>query len=101
MNLFIFSGYIPPAGPNASSTSGGSYNLPYPTSGGSFPPYPPASGNSFGGFPPYPAPGNVMPATTSGPSSGYPPYMNYPPGAGYNSGYVNNFFNLFFRNTEL
>ncbi|XP_061395136.1 tumor susceptibility gene 101 protein [Musca vetustissima] len=80
-------GYIPPAGPNASSTSGGSYNLPYPASGGSFPPYPPSSGNNFGGFPPYPTSGNVMPAATSGPGTGYPPYMNYPPGPGYNSGY--------------
>ncbi|XP_073842175.1 tumor susceptibility gene 101 [Musca autumnalis] len=79
-------GYMPPNGPNTSSGTGGSYNLPYPASGGSFPPYPPASGNNFGGFPPYPPSGNVIPAANSGP--GYPPYrMNYPPGPGYNSGY--------------
>ncbi|XP_075160459.1 tumor susceptibility gene 101 [Haematobia irritans] len=76
-------GYIPPAGPNTSSSSGGAYNLPYPTGGGAFPPYPPATANSFGGFPPYPTAGNP-PASSSG--TGYPPYMNFSQ-PGYNSGY--------------
>ncbi|XP_013117269.1 tumor susceptibility gene 101 protein [Stomoxys calcitrans] len=78
------SGYMPQAGANTSTASGGSYNLPYPTGGGSFPPYPPATSNNFGAFPPYPTPGNSIAASTTGP--GYPPYMNYPQ-PGYNSGY--------------
>lgn len=67
--------------------------MPYPSGGGSFNPYPPATGNNFGGFPPYPTPGNVIPAATSGP--GYPPYMNFPQGPGYNSGYVCNLYDLY------
>lgn len=73
--------------PNTSAASSGTFNLPYPTTGGAFPPYPPPN-NSFSNFPPYPPTGNVMPAANSMGGTGYPPYMNYPPAPGYNSGYV-------------
>ncbi|XP_011181347.1 tumor susceptibility gene 101 protein [Zeugodacus cucurbitae] len=62
---------------------------PYPTSGagvaGVFPPYPPA--NNFGPYPPYPTGGNSSVANASTSAGGYPPYMNFPQGPGYNSGY--------------
>lgn len=70
---------------NTAAASGGSY-FPYPTE---FPRYP--TSNNFGGYPPYPSSsGNAMPGTTSGGGTGYPPYMNFPPVPGYNSGYVSN-----------
>lgn len=74
---------------NTSQATGGSFRLPYPTAGGGIIPYLPGSNNNVGGYPPYPtSSANAMPAATSGINSGFPPYMNFPPVPGYNSGYV-------------